>query len=187
MDLSRPSRQPSRRVSSRSLLIVAALGAIDAILTVALTPVTTSIALASPVGYALVGGVHLVLPAAAGLLLRSWTALPLTSFVTAALAFPFSVLGILLFPALILPSLAIGLTIRATGCRWASRGRWVLAALSGAVTSYLISLPVISPDLFSTSLLLAVLTARVVSTGAAAAIAHALVAALTTAGIRPRG
>lgn len=168
------------------MLVIAAFGALDAVLTAALAPATTSIALATPIGYALVGGIHLVLPLTAGILLRSWAAMPLTSFVTAALAFPFSVLGILLFPALILPSLAVGVTIRATGCRWASRGRWAVAVLSGAVTIYLISLTVISPDLFSAPLLIAVFAARLISTGAAATIAHALVAALTNAGIHAR-
>lgn len=170
--------------SSRSLMLVAALGAVDAVLTSALAPVTTSLAFASPAVYALVAGIHQVLPILAALLLRWWPAIPLTALVTALLAFPINPLGPLLFPALGLPALAIGLTIRLGGCRWASPWLWAVASASGAAVIYLISLPVIDPAVLTPTMLVLILVARLLSAFAATTLAHVLARSLGRAGIR---
>ncbi|SEB94540.1 hypothetical protein SAMN04489806_2195 [Paramicrobacterium humi] len=178
---------PQRRVASRTLLVIAALGAVTAVILAALTPFTTAVAWTSPVAYAAVAGIHQILPTLAGLLTRWWGAIPLTAVIAAALAFPFSTLGILLFPALALPALAIGLAIKATGCRWASRSRWALASLAGAIMIFALSLPIISPDLLTPTLIALVFVARVASALAATALALLLQRALHSAGIRTVG
>ncbi|TQO23373.1 hypothetical protein FB385_2223 [Paramicrobacterium agarici] len=176
--------RPSRTWNSRELLIIGAFGALGAVVTATASPATAAVALVSPVAYALVAGIHFVLPITAGIMLRSWRAIPLTALFTAALAFPFSTLGLLLFPALALPTLAVGLAVKMTGCRWQSPARWAVAAVVGAVVIYAISLVVIRPDLFSAALLVSVLAARLVSTGLAVVIAHLIVASLARAGVR---
>lgn len=179
-----PRRAP--RASSRMILIVAAFGALEAVLTAASAPAMAAVAWASPIVYAFAAGFHFVLPLAAGMLLRSWAAIPLTSCVAAALAFPFSTLGFLLFPALALPTLAAGATVRLLGSQWTSRTRWALASTVGGLVAFLISLAVISPDLFSPLFLCAVLAARILSAVTAVVLAHLLVAGLKRAGIRSR-
>ncbi|MGO4535764.1 hypothetical protein [Leifsonia sp. 2MCAF36] len=179
----RPPRPP---LSTRALLIIAAFGALGALVLVLVAPVTSLLAALFPPAYALVAGVHSVLPFLARRLVGfTWTT-TIACALVGILAIGFTPLGALIVVPFVITGLGFDVTLlllgrRATVRRWHFFG----AALVTAVLLFLVSLPVFSPRDLSTPILLLTLLGRVVGQLAAAAIAWSIGTQVLKAGIMP--
>jgi hypothetical protein len=169
------------------LLQCAAFGALTAVLIVALSPLTHTVALASPVLYSLVGSVSSLGPLIAVRWVRAPGALVLTALVASLLALPFTALGFLIVVALGLPALAGELVLLAS--RFFSRpreGSWYLAAAAIAAVLFAISLAVIDPAVMSPWVVALTFVGRMLSVLVLAVVAVRVERALAAAGIRRR-
>jgi hypothetical protein len=180
------SGSPSRQLwNTRTLLVCAMLAALAAILLLSLSPVTSALALISPPLYALVASFHFAGPFLAARWTRAPGAAALTALLAGLLAMPFTNLGVLLIPALVIPSLVFDLALIAT--RFSRNPRvasWYLAASLAAVAIFAISLTVIDPRLMTPLLVVSVLLSRLFSVLLWAWVAVILERALTRAGVR---
>ena len=180
------SGSPSRPLwNTRTLLVCAVLAALGAILLLSLSPLTSALALISPPVYALVASVHFAGPFLAARWTRAPGAAALTALLAGLLAMPFTPLGMVLIPALVIPSLVFDLTLIAT--RFSKNPRvasWYLAASLAAVTIFAISFTVIDPRVITPLLVVLVLLARLLSVLLWAWVAVILERALARAGVR---
>lgn len=71
------------------LLQCAAFGAVTAVISVAMSPLTSSVALASPIAYSVIGSVSSLVPLAAARWIRAPGSLLLTALIASLLALPF--------------------------------------------------------------------------------------------------
>ncbi|MFB2585101.1 hypothetical protein [Herbiconiux liukaitaii] len=168
-----------------ALLQCAAIGALTAVVIAALSPITSSLALISPVVYAFLASVNFLGPLVAARWVREPGALLLTAVIAGVLAIPFTPLGFLVLFALGLPAL-VGELVLVAG-RFYDGGRravWYAAALCLAVTLFAISLVVIDPSLISPWLVALTLVGRLTSLTVLAWFATAVERALTRAGLR---
>jgi hypothetical protein len=148
----------------------------------AVAPMTPALAASMPPLYALVAGIHSVMPFLARLLLRSpWTA-TITAGVAGVLVWPFSAVGPLVLVVFLTGAIVFDVALP-RGDR-VTRGRLVLAAALAAVALFLIALPVFSPQHLTAPFLLATLLGRLVGECAALGVAVAIARALRTAGVR---
>lgn len=171
-------------LSTRVLLICAALAAVQALVSLAVSPVTPAIAAAAPPVYALVAAVHSIMPFLARMLTRApWTA-TITAGVAGVLVWPFSAIGPLVVVALLAGAAAFDLALLGAGVP--RRQRLVLAAVLAGVALFLISLPVFSPDHLTPIVLTATLAGRIAGELIALLAAGILASALGRAGMRVR-
>lgn len=169
-------------LSTRTLLICAALAAVQALASSAISPVTPALAAVAPPLYALVAGVHMIMPILARLISGTpWTT-AITAAITGVLIWPFNAIGPLVIVALVTGALAFDATLARSGP--APRGRLVLAACASAVALFLISLPVFSPDHLTPLILGATLLGRLCGALLALLAARALAVALAAVGLR---
>lgn len=172
------------RLTTRVLLICAALAAVQALVSLAVFPVTPAIAAVAPPAYALIAAVHSVMPFLARILTRaSWTA-TITAAVAGVLIWPFSAIGPLVVVALVAGAASFDLALLGTA-RPRSR-RLLLGTVLAGVVLFVISLPVFSPDHLTPVILGATLVCRVLGETVALLAARALVAGLERAGSRVR-
>lgn len=169
------------------LLQCAAIGAVAAVLIVALTPVTSSLALLSPVLYAFVGSISSFGPLVAARWIRAPGSMLLTAVIAGVLAIPFTALGFLIVIALGLPAL-VGELVLLLGrfSRTRREAVWYLAAVAYAVTLFAISLPVIDPSVLSVWVVILTLLGRITSILVLAYLATRVERALARAGLRRR-
>ena len=178
------SSSPTRRPSTRALLIIAAFGALGALLLILVAPVTALLAALFPPAYALAAGMHSILP----FLARRLVGFPWTTTIAFALvgllAIGFTPLGALILIPLVLTGVGFDVTLLALGRRGTLRPwHYVVGALVTAALLFLVSLPVMSPDDLAAPILLLTLLGRVVSQLAAAGIAWMLGDRVLRAGI----
>lgn len=170
--------------STRSLLQCAALAAAGGLIVVLAGPLTTWIALLSAPLYAVVGSMHMLAP----MIALRWTRLPWAATITALLgaliAMPFSVLGVLIVPALVLPALAIDAVVLLVRPRGRTAGLYA-GALAGGFVIFVISFAVIPADEIGPGLVLALFVLRLASYAAAMRLSAAVVTGLRRAGVRP--
>jgi hypothetical protein len=185
------TRRPTRpRASTRTFLIIAAFGANGAILLAAIAPFTASLAAVSPPLYALVAGVHSVLPFTARRLLAFPAAATLVGLFVGVLAGPFSPIGLLVIVPLVSSGAAYDLTL-ALLRRWEPAGMAAEAPrlIAGAVSAgalFAVSLPVMSPEHLLPPVLLATLAARLAGQLLAVTVSGRLAILLRRAGIARR-
>ncbi|RWZ68292.1 hypothetical protein ELQ92_03475 [Labedella populi] len=172
------------RYPTRSLLQCAAIAAAGGVLIILLGPVGTWAAVLSAPLYAVVGSLNLLSPMVA---LR-WTRLPwaatLTAFLGGLLAMSFSVLGILLIPALVLPAVAmdaVALLVRPRG----RRAGLYAGAVAGGLVIFAISFVVIPAELVTPVLVVILLVLRIAAYVGVMRLAGSVAAGLERAGVKP--
>jgi hypothetical protein len=186
-DESKTASAPVPVWSTSMLLQCAAIGAVSAVLIVALTPVTYSLALLSPVLYAFVGSISSFGPLVAARWLRAPGSMLLTAVIAGVLAIPFTPLGFLIVIALGLPAL-VGELVLLLG-RFSHTRRetvWYLAVAVFALTLFAISLVVIDPSALSAWVVVLTLLGRLASLLVLAYLATRVERALARAGVRRR-
>ncbi|NYD68167.1 hypothetical protein [Agromyces atrinae] len=164
---------------TRALLGCAVFAAIGALLLVALTPLTTVLALSAPVLYPIAAAV----PVCCYLAARRWTARAGSASITAVLmgliALPFTSLGALVLIALAVPAVVVDLV---AGAR-PSRARWHAAAAVAGLVVGILSLTVFDNDVLQPWIIASVLVVRVASFVVAAVVADIVARGLSRAGI----
>lgn len=178
------SQSPWQSLTTRSYLLCAALGAVQAMTIIALSPVTAAAASISPPVYGLVSALMILFINLSVRLIHSPIAALLTAALTSIIAVPFSSLGFLIAVPLLLQGAAIGATL------WITRGRgewnYLLAGGVAGVVGFFVALPVFSQDDLVPTVLALTFAARVVAGVASALLAGILARALSAAGVGPR-
>ncbi|GAB3616372.1 hypothetical protein GCM10027416_09290 [Okibacterium endophyticum] len=172
-------------LNTRDLLTCAAFGVATALLLIALSTITATIAALSPPAYAFIGAYTAIAPMLSLRLIGTPGSATITALCCAIIAWPFSALGLLIFIALVCPAVAMDLAFLLRSRIGAEGALW-LGAVAGGITIFALSLPVISPDHFTTATIVLTLVGRVVSYAAACWISLVLARALRAAGIRRR-
>ena len=170
--------------STRALLTSAAIGALAGLLVVALTPLTSLLAVTSPALYALVASIHMLGPLVAAAWLARPGAATLTALVSGLVALPLTTLGPLLVLALVIPAAVMDLALAALGHR-ARSWPWLVAAVVGALVMSAITIPVIDARVLSPVLVMLVVAARLVAFIGVALGARLVARRLGAVGIRP--
>lgn len=138
----------TQRATTRTLLLVAAFGAIGAVLLALVAPMTSALAAAAPPAYAFVAGLHSLLPFLARRLLGfDWAATAVGAF-AGILSVGSTPLGILIVAPLVVSGAAfdgVALLLRRRRGVTGEPG-YAVAALASAIALFLISLPVMSPE-----------------------------------------
>ena len=174
----------SQRATTRTLLLLAAFGAIGAVLLTVVAPLTSALAAVAPPLYALVAGVHSVLPFLARRLLGvRWAATGVGAFV-GILSVASTPLGVLI----LVPLVVSGAAFDGTLLLLARRGRTgeaaaAIAAGASALALFLVSLPVMSPEHLLPAVLAATLAGRLGGQLAAWAMSAVLARRVVRAGI----
>ncbi|MGV8881683.1 MAG: hypothetical protein ACOH19_05990 [Rhodoglobus sp.] len=178
------SRRVWQSLTTRSYLLCAALGALQAMTIIAMTPINTAAASVSPPAYALLSAVSLLFINLSPRLLHAPIAALLTAALTSLIVVPFSPLGFLIAVPLLLQGAAIA------GTLWLTRnhGAWtyLLAGGVAGVVGFFVALPVFSQDDLVPVVLVLTLGARLVAGVGSALLAGILARALSAAGVGPR-
>jgi len=180
-------QQPGGRLSTRALLVTAAFAALGAVLLILVAPVTSLLAALFPPAYALVAGVHSVLP----FLARRLIGIPWVTTVAFALvgvvSIGFTPLGVLIVIPLVLTGVVFDLTLLLLARRGAPRPRhyYAAAAVTG-VALFLVSLPVMSPGDLGPVVLALTLCGRLLGQLGAAVLSAAVARGVERAGIVPQ-
>ena len=183
------AHQPRRgtragRLPTRALLVAAALAALQTLLFLAVVPVTTVLAAAAPPAYAVVAGIHSLMP----FLARLITAVPGTATITAGITGLLTAALSPIGPLAAVPMLTAALVFD-LAMPWLSRGRVValwrilVAASAAAVALFAVSLPVFSSEHLVFPVLAATLIGRVVGEALAATAAWGIARLLSRAGL----
>lgn len=172
-----------RRVPTSALLVSAALGAIQALVFLAVVPVSGVLAAASPPAYALVAAVHTALPFLARVVTRTPGAATLTAFVAGALTVAVSPIGPLGLVPLLLGGLVLDLVLPLRRDARVGAGRILAAGAVAGIALFLVALPVFSPEHLVPAVLVATLAARVVGEVAVAGVVIAVRRLLARAGV----
>ncbi len=136
----------TQRATTRTLLLIAAFGALGAVLLTLLAPATGALAAAAPPAYALVAGVHSILPFLARRLLGfSWAATAVGAFV-GILSVGSTALGILVVVPLVVSGAVFDTVVLVLRRRLRGEAVFAVAAVVSAVALFLVSLPVMSPE-----------------------------------------
>lgn len=175
---------PPARFTTRSYLLCAALGALQAMTIIAMTPLTAAAASIAPPVYALLTVLTLLFINLSARLLRSPIAALLTAALTSLIVVPFSSLGFLIAIPLLLQGAAIALVLWLT--KSSATWTYLLAGGVAGVVGFLVALPVFSQDDLVPGILAATFAARVVAGIGSAVVAGLLAKALRAAGISPQ-
>ena len=172
------------RLSTRSLLIIAAFGALGALLLILVAPLTATLAALFPPAYAVAAGMHSVLPFLARRLVGfAWTTTIAFSLV-GILTIGFTPLGVLILVPLAITGLGFDVTLMLLGRRGPLRpSHHVVAAVVTAVLLFLVSLPVMSPRDLAAPILILTFVGRLIGQLAAAGIAWLIGGRVLRAGI----
>lgn len=172
------------RLTTRVLLVCAALAAVQAVLSATVSAVTPAVAAVLPPAYALIAAVHSVMPFLARLLTgASWSA-TITAGIAGVLMWPVSAVGPLVLVVFLSGAVAFDEVLR--GRPGPTVRRMLTAAAASAVVLFVVSLPVFSPGHLTPGMLAATLGARLAAQAAAALGARGLAAALRRVGVRGR-
>ena len=172
------------RLPTRALLVSAAFAALQTLLFFAIVPVTTMLAATAPPAYALVAGIHSLMP----FLARLATGVPGTATITAVITGMLTAAVSPIGPLAAVPMVTAAVVFDAV-MPWRTRGsrapRWrvLLAASAAGMALFAVSLPVFSSEHLVAPILIATLVCRILGEAAAAAIALAFTAMLSRAGV----
>ncbi|MFJ4254079.1 hypothetical protein [Microbacterium sp. NPDC090003] len=175
---------PRRRLTTRVLLICGALAAVHLLIHFATAPLLTALAPLAPPLYALVAGVHSLLP----FLARRVTDVPGTAVLTSAIAAVFiavaNTAGVIVIVPLVLAGAIIDLVVwRTRGTAAPARRRYLLAAACAGTVLFGVSVVVFSPEHLSLGILLGSFLGRIAGEVLASEISGALASALHRAGV----
>ena len=172
------------RLPTRALLVSAAFAALQTLVFFAVVPVTTMLAATAPPAYALVAGIHSLMP----FLARLVTGVPGTATITAAITGLLTAALSPIGPLAAVPMVTAAVVFDAA-MPWRKRGsrpsqwRVVGAASAAGIALFGVSLPVFSSEHLVAPVLIATLVCRVVGEAVAAAIALAFTTMLARAGV----
>lgn len=177
-----------RRLSTRVLLVAAGFGAVGAVILAVVAPITSAMAAAFPPLYALVAGIHSLLPFIARRALGfEWAATLVGAFV-GVLSIAITALGALIVIPLVLAGFSFDATLallRRCGPLRESAD-YIAAGVSG-VALFLVSLPVMNPERLGIGVVLLTLLGRLVGQVGSAGVAALVARRLRRAGIREEG
>ena len=182
----RAFRRMARSSVTRDLMVAAALAAIGAVLLTLVAPITTALAATAPPAYAVVAGIHSVLPYLARRLLAMPFAASLVGGIVGVLSFASTPLGPLILVSLLAATVPFDVVLNVCS-RFAPALRlrhYLLAAITSAVVLFFVSLPVFSPQHLTVWMLVAVLAGRLLGQCGAVWISALIAAGLRRAGIR---
>ncbi|MDQ0727179.1 ECF transporter S component [Microbacterium sp. W4I20] len=172
-----------RRVRTSALLVSAAFGAVQSLLFVAVVPLTSVLAVSSPPAYALVAGIHTLMPFLARVVTRTPGMATFTAFVTGLLTSAISPIGPLAAVPMLLAGLAFDLSLPLRREKSTPSGRILLAAAATGAVLFLVALPVFSPEHLVPPVLIATFAARIGGELAIGGIVIAVHKALVRAGV----
>lgn len=179
-------RQPGRRLSTRTLLIVAAFAALGAVALMLIAPITSLLAALFPPAYALVAGVHSILPFLARRLLGIPWVTTIAFALVGVVSIGFTPLGVLIVIPLVLTGVTFDLTLLLLGRRGPARAwHFHVAAAVTAVALFLVSLPVMSAGDLAPLILVLTFCGRLLGQLAASALSAAIARGVERAGIVP--
>jgi hypothetical protein len=171
---------PARRemTSTRALLVCQAFGAIGAVLLLIVAPFTSLVAAVFPPLYALLAGLHSILPFFARRALGFTWAATAVGATAGLLGGAFTPIGLLIMVPLVLSGFCYDLTLlvaRRIAPR-SERSPWshLSAAVASAVALFLVSLPIMSPERLGFWIMAATFAGRVIGQVAASLLAGAL-------------
>ncbi len=172
---------------TRALLVAGAFAALQTLLFLAVVPLTTMLVVTAPPAYALIAGVHSLMPFLARLVTAVAGTAIVTAVITGLLTAAVSPVG----PLAAVPMVTAAVVFDAL-MPWRTRRRpqwWrvLLAAAVAGVALFVVSLPVFSSEHLSAPILIATLVGRLLGEVAAAAAALAFTAMLSRAGVVRRG
>ena len=173
----------SRRVPTSALLVSAALGAVQALVFLAVVPVTSVLAATSPPAYALVAAVHTALPLLARVVTRVPGMATLTAFVTGVLTVAVSPIGLLGVVPLVLGGAGPDLALPFRRHPPVRPGRPPPPRAVTGVVLFLVALPVFSPEHLVPPVLIATLLGRVLGELTVAGVVLAVRRLLRRAGV----
>lgn len=174
----------TQRATTRTLLLIAAFGALGAVLMALVAPFTSVLAAAAPPLYALLAGIHSVLPFLARRLLGArWAATSVGAFV-GILSVGSTPLGLLIVVPLVVSGAAFDASLLVLERRGRGSERsFAVAALASAVALFLVSLPVMSPEHLGAVVLTLTLAGRAAGQLAAWALSAVVAGRVRRAGI----
>lgn len=200
----RPARpRRSSMLSTRVLLVCAAFGALGTVLMLGVSPLTSAIAAWFPPAYAVVAGIHSVLPFLARRLLGVPFAATLVAGIEGVLSSAFTPLGVLIIVPLVLSAGVFDAVLALSSRRGSANGTasdgaardgtandgtagdgaaaYLAAAALSALALFAVSLPVIDPARLTLWMIVGTLLGRLIgqllALGAATAIAGRVFAA----------
>lgn len=179
----------THRLSTRVLLICAALAAVQVGLFIALSPVLVSLPALSPPLYAVVAGVHSVMIFLAPRITGARWSATLTAVIAGLIVAAMSPIGLFIALLILIPGLMVDLALLLPVRAGRERGselRYVCAALAAAAVLFTVSLPAFSAEHLTAVILVGSAVGRIVGELLAWAVARALTAGLRRAGVRPR-
>lgn len=190
-------RRPSM-LSTRVMLVCAAFGALGTVLMLGVSPLTSAIAAWFPPAYAVVAGIHSVLPFLARRLLGVPFAATLVAGIEGVLSSAFTPLGVLIIVPLVLSAGVFDAVLALSSRRGRANGTandgaardgtatdgtaaYLAAAALSALALFAVSLPVIDPARLTLWMIVGTLLGRLIgqllALGAATAIAGRVFAA----------
>jgi hypothetical protein len=177
-------RRTGPRVPTRAILICAAFAALQTLIFFAVVPVTTALAVAAPPAYAVVAGIHSLLPFTARLVTGVPGTATITALITGVLTAAFSPIGLLAA----VPMLTAGIVFDVALLRRRGHGpiplwRVMVGAVAAGIALFFVSLPVFSSEHLAPPILAATLAGRILGETAAALVAFALTRALARGGL----
>lgn len=183
--MSQPHGRRAQRFPTKVLLVCGSFAAVQVVIFLLVVPVTTAAAVAAPPLYALLAGVHSLMPFLARLVTRVRGTALITATITGAIVVAVAPIG----PLVIVPMAVAGGLFDAVLWREPLNGRspraaWtILAAMTAAVGLFLVSLPVFSPEHLTASVLILTLTGRLAGEICAALVALVIARRLALTGV----
>lgn len=177
---SRPRRTCSHQsLTTRMLLVCAALAAVQALLNATLIPIAVPLAAASPPAYAIVAGLYSLMPFVSRVMFDTNGPATVTSLLAGLVTATFSPLGLLALAPFLVAGVTIDLTIWSPRRRINQparvRARLLISAATSGIALFTVSLPVFSAEHLTLLTLTLSLGGRVTGQLAAALGALALV------------
>lgn len=183
----RPGSRLRQRLTTRVLLTCAVFAAVQVLLYFAVAPFTATLAAVFPPAYAVLAGLHSLMPFTARRFTGQHGTATLTAMLTGLLVAAVSPIGFLVLVPLTVAAAAFDLAYLVLGSRrrLSPAVLSVVAAISSAIALFAVSLPVFSAEHLIVGLLAATLIGRIGGQLAAALCATGLVGLLVRAGLRP--
>ncbi|WP_045278088.1 ECF transporter S component [Microbacterium oxydans] len=178
-----PAPRSSRRLSTRVLLTCAALAVVHVLLHLSTLPLLTALAAVAPPAYALVAGVHSLMPFLARRITGTPGAAIVTSGIAALLVSATSSSGLIAAIPVLLAGCLIDLMLWRTGPSGAAEVRYLAAGAVTAVVLFAVSLAVFSPAHRTPVIIIGTLLGRLVGEAIAVVLSRLLAGALVRAGV----
>ena len=177
-----------RRLPTRAILICAAFAALQTLVFFVVVPLTTALAVTAPPAYAVVAGIHSLMPFTARLVTGVPGTATITALITGLLTAALSPIGLLAA----VPMLTAGIIFDAALLRRRAAGpmplwRVMIGAVAAGIALFFVALPVFSSEHLVAPILAATVVGRIVGETATALVAFALTRALARGGLVRHG